>query len=122
MCSPRFIGCLGSIQPQRCPIVMGGRCTCSTIESRLASCSEAASPGIRAPLDLEAGQTRRRSTSMGWERGYYYRVRKVRGKVVREYVGGGLIGELSAQIDADRRALREEQQAALRAAKAELAG
>lgn len=58
---------------------------------------------------------------MGWERGYYYRVRKVRGRVVREYVGRGLIGELSAQIDADRRALREERQAALKAEIAELA-
>jgi hypothetical protein len=36
---------------------------------------------------------------MGWERGYYYRVRKVSGRVVREYVGGGAIGELCAELD-----------------------
>jgi hypothetical protein len=40
---------------------------------------------------------------------------------VLEYVGRGLIGELSAQIDTDRQALREERQAALRTEMAELA-
>jgi hypothetical protein len=44
---------------------------------------------------------------MGWDRGRYYtRSRKVNGRVVREYVGGGVIGEAAALIDADRRALR----------------
>jgi hypothetical protein len=36
---------------------------------------------------------------MGWERGYYYRVRKVNGRVVREYVGTGEVAELIAQVD-----------------------
>jgi len=58
---------------------------------------------------------------MAWERGYYYRARKVRGRVVREYVGRGLIGELAAMIDADRRADREARQAAMKAEKAAIA-
>src|SRR5262245_19918904 len=36
---------------------------------------------------------------MGWERGYYYRVRKVNGRVVREYIGAGKVAELVAQRD-----------------------
>jgi hypothetical protein len=43
---------------------------------------------------------------MGWERGYYYRVRKVSGRVVREYVGAGQVGELVAQMDALEREQR----------------
>jgi hypothetical protein len=53
---------------------------------------------------------------MGWERGYYYRVRKVNGRVVREYVGAGRVAVLLAQLDAlDREKLaiaRAEQKAA----------
>jgi hypothetical protein len=46
---------------------------------------------------------------MGWERGYYYRVRKVNGRVVREYVGAGEVAELAAQKDAlDRERRRLE--------------
>src|SRR5262249_4646889 len=43
---------------------------------------------------------------MGWERGYYYRVRKVNGRVVREYVGAGEVAELVAQMDALEREQR----------------
>jgi hypothetical protein len=45
------------------------------------------------------------------ERGglYYTRSRKEGGKVIREYVGGGLIGELTAHMDAEERRLREEE-------------
>jgi hypothetical protein len=46
---------------------------------------------------------------MGWEsrgsRGRYYtRSRKVNGRIIREYVGTGLVAELAAQQDAEARA------------------
>ena len=36
---------------------------------------------------------------MAWENGYYYRVRRDNGRVVREYVGCGRPAELIAQLD-----------------------
>src|SRR5262245_11718960 len=53
---------------------------------------------------------------MGWERGYYYRSRKVKGRVVRDYVGSGRAAERTAERDAHER----EQRAALRAERDEL--
>jgi hypothetical protein len=53
---------------------------------------------------------------MGWEkrqRGglYYTRSKKVDGRVVREYVGGGTLGHIAALQDAQERRRREEEAA-----------
>lgn len=45
---------------------------------------------------------------MAWDkRGYYYRVRKKNGRVVREYLGAGLVAEMSAQLDVIDREQRQ---------------
>ena len=60
---------------------------------------------------------RNRSVDMGWEKRErggldYTRSRKVGGRVVREYVGGGVLGHIAALQDAQERR-RREQEAAL---------
>jgi hypothetical protein len=37
---------------------------------------------------------------------YYYRVRRDGDRIIKEYIGGGQIGEAAAKEDADRRAAR----------------
>ena len=60
---------------------------------------------------------------MGWERRrngsrYYYRARKIGGRVVKEYVGTGPEAELAAAQDADTRAGRAAASAARRTTRA----
>ncbi len=62
---------------------------------------------------------------MGWERRtrgglYDTRSRKVRGRVVREYIGGGLLGAVAALSDAERRSQLKAQAQAWRAERAYL--
>lgn len=58
---------------------------------------------------------------MGWDKGKYYtRSRKVRGRVVREYIGGGRFGLAVAGIDAIERVQRLGERKRLLNEKAEL--
>ena len=74
----------------------------------------------------KAGQSQKCSTIMAWERGYYYRVRRENGRVVREYVGHGRLAELMAELDALERKQEREKRCrdaeALRDEKAKLNG
>jgi len=44
---------------------------------------------------------------MSWERGYYYRAKKVNGRVVKEYVGPGIVGKMAELQDLYAREDRE---------------
>ncbi|MDA1052703.1 MAG: hypothetical protein O3C40_19790 [Planctomycetota bacterium] len=58
---------------------------------------------------------------MGWEKDRYYtRSRKVNGRVVREYIGGGEVGALVAQMDAVERERREWERECWRLEKEEM--
>ena len=58
------------------------------------------------------------------ERGglYFTRSRKEGGRVVREYVGGGVLGELAARMDELKRLEREEEAAACKEERERLDG
>lgn len=52
---------------------------------------------------------------MGWEKGRYYtRSRKQNGKVIREYVGCGLIGQMAYELDRFKKQEREAKRMAIR--------
>ena len=59
---------------------------------------------------------------MGWEKDgrYYTRSRKVNGRVIREYIGGGEVGALVAQMDAIEREQREFERECWRLEKEEM--
>lgn len=62
---------------------------------------------------------------MAWERRergglYYTRSRKVNGRVEREYIGGGYLGELAASLDADEREQRAAEAAAMKEERQEM--
>ena len=59
---------------------------------------------------------------MGWEKDgrYYTRSRKVNGRVVREYIGGGEVGALVAQMDAIERERRDFERECWRLEKEEM--
>jgi hypothetical protein len=56
---------------------------------------------------------------MAWDKGRYYtRSRKVRGRVIRTYVGGGDVGYMAALADQQERVDRAQERAARRAEQA----
>lgn len=58
---------------------------------------------------------------MGFDkRGYYYRARKVNGRVVREYVGTGEVARLAAMMDDVDRRQRENERSERKALQAEM--
>jgi len=59
---------------------------------------------------------------MGWDHNgrYYTRSRRENGRVVRDYIGGGKIGELSAQFEALKREEREAERAIARTEREEI--
>jgi len=62
---------------------------------------------------------------MSWEtrangKRYYTRSRRVNGRIQREYVGGGTIGELSEQLDVAEREERQLRAEAIRDAKSQM--
>jgi hypothetical protein len=58
---------------------------------------------------------------MGWDRGRYYsRSRKVNGRVVRQYVGGGRLGQIAARLDAIGRDVRQAARARQEAIRSEV--
>jgi hypothetical protein len=57
---------------------------------------------------LVSGASVKVKHNMAWERGYYYRVRRENGRVVREYLGGGRPAELIARLDALERKKGQE--------------
>jgi hypothetical protein len=68
----------------------------------------------RCVTSCQLHRFRNRSVDMGWEkrdRGglYYTRSKKVGGRVVREYVGGGTLGHIAALQDAQERRRRKEE-------------
>ncbi len=52
---------------------------------------------------------------------YYTRTRRVNGRQIREYIGGGILGQEAARIDAEARQQREEERRAWKQMKADLA-
>jgi hypothetical protein len=59
---------------------------------------------------------------MAWKkrngRRYYYRNKKINGRVLTEYIGAGRSAEIAAELDQTQRLVREAQASALRALKA----
>ena len=51
---------------------------------------------------------------MAWERGYYYRAKKINGRVVKEYIGPGIAGQLAELQDLYAREDREMRRIKLR--------